>query len=189
MKEQILVNVQHRHVHLSAAHMEALFGSPKGTKLAELSHRGQFACDETVTVVGPNGVSLERVRVLGPTRDESQVELSPTEAYALGLDAPVRLSGDLSRTGSCTLVGPSGSVTLDNGLIIPARHLHMSDRDAARLGLSHHALVSVAPVGRPDARVELVSVRVHPTFALELHLTYDEASEFWIQTGDHVIIV
>ncbi|NBS41067.1 propanediol utilization protein [bacterium] len=189
MKDQILVNVQHRHVHLSPVHTEALFGAAKCTKMAELAHRGQFACDETVTVVGPNGVSLERVRVLGPTRDETQVELSPTEAYALGLDAPVRLSGDLSRTGSCTLVGPSGSVEIQTGLIIPARHLHVSDRDAARLGLSHHGLVSVAPVGRPDAKIELVSVRVHPTFALELHLTYDEASEFWVQTGDRVTIV
>ncbi len=185
----IPVQIQYRHVHLSVAHAEALFGSARLGKLAELGHRGQFACDETVTVVGPNGVELERVRVLGPSRDETQVELSPTEAYALGLDAPVRLSGDLSRTAPCVLVGPSGRVELAVGAIIPARHLHMNERDAARLGLAHHQLVSVAPAGRPDARIDLVTVRVHPTFALAFHLTYDEAAEFWIQTGESVTIV
>lgn len=185
----IPTHVQYRHVHLSLADTETLFGSQKLTKLAELPHRGQFVCDQTVKVVGVNGVELEGVRVLGPARDETQVELSPTEAFALGVDVPVRLSGDLSRTAACTLVGPAGQVSLKSGLIIPARHLHCSDRDAAALGVAHHQLVTVAPVGRPETRIELVTVRVHPTFALGMHLTYDEASEFWIETGDRVIIV
>lgn len=189
MSPTIPTHVQYRHVHLSLADTETLFGSQKLTKLAELAHRGQFVCDQTVKVVGENGVELENVRVLGPARDETQVELSPTEAFALGMDVPVRLSGDLNRTGVCTLVGPVGQVALKTGVIIPARHLHCSDRDAARLGLVQHQLVTVAPVGRLDTRIELVSVRVHPTFALGLHLTYDEASEFWIETGDQVIIV
>lgn len=189
MTPTIPVRVQYRHAHLSVQDTQALFGSQKLTKRSELPHRGQWACDETITVIGENGVQIERVRVLGPARDATQVELSPTEAFALGVDAPVRLSGDVSRTAACTLAGPAGSVVLKSGVVIPARHLHCSERDAARLGLTHHALISVAPVGRPDIRVDLVSVRVHPTFVLELHLTYDEACEFWLETGDRVVIV
>ncbi|OGL95195.1 hypothetical protein A2348_02640 [Candidatus Uhrbacteria bacterium RIFOXYB12_FULL_58_10] len=185
----ISVHVQYRHVHLSSSDREALFGTQTLQKLSEVPHRGQHVCPQTVTVVGPNAVQFERVRVLGPTRDSTQVELSPTEAFALGLDVPVRLSGDLNRTAGCTLVGPEGSVQLKSGVIIPARHLHCSERDAAQLGLTHHQLVTVAPPGRPNDRVELVTVRIHPTFALRLHLTYDEASEFWLETGDQVVIL
>jgi len=148
MKTLIPVHVQFRHAHLSQADAQALFGSQKLTKSAELSHRGQHVCEQTVIVVGQNGVQLERVRVFGPTRDATQVELSPTEAFALGTDVPVRLSGDLNRTAGCTLVGPAGSVVLKSGVIIPARHLHCSERDAAQLNLTHHQLVTVAPAGR-----------------------------------------
>ncbi len=189
MPQPIPVHVQYRHVHLSVADREALFGSEKLTKRSELAHRGQFVADQTVRVVGPNGVELEQVRVLGPEREETQVELSPTEAFALGIDAPVRLSGDLSRTGSCELIGPEGSVALKAGVIIPARHLHCNERDAAKLGVEHHQLVTAVPVGHPEAAIELVSVRVHPTFALSLHLTHDEASEFWTENGDEITIV
>jgi propanediol utilization protein len=189
MTPSIAVVVQYRHAHLSDADIRALFGSARLTRLAALSHRGQDVCDQTVDVVGPNGTRLERVRVLGPSRDATQVELSPTEAFALGLDAPVRLSGDLSRSAGCELIGPSGTVALKSGVIIPARHLHCSPRDAARLGLSHHQLVRVAAVGRPNEAMDLVSVRVHPTFAAELHVTVDEASEHWFQTGERVVVV
>ena len=189
MKTVIPVHVQYRHVHLSLADRETLFGSERLTKRSELPHKGQFSSDQAVRVIGENGIELEKVRVLGPERDETQVELSPTEAFALGIDAPVRLSGDLSRTGSCELVGPAGSVVLKAGVIIPARHLHCNERDAAKLGVEQHQLVTVVPVGHPETSIELVSVRVHPTFALSLHLTHDEASEFWIENGDEVIIV
>jgi len=189
MKPIISTHVQYRHVHLSASDTETLFGSTLLKKRSELPHRGQYACEQTVNVVGKNGIQIERVRVLGPSRDATQVELSPTESFALGIDAPVRLSGDVNRTAGCTLVGPLGNVVLKSGVIIPARHLHCNERDAARLNLNHHQLVTIAPIGRPDVRVELVSVRIHPTFALELHLTYDEASEFWIETGDLVAII
>ncbi len=189
MKTTIPVHVQYRHVHLSHADREVLFGSEKLTKRSELAHRGQFSTDQTVRVVGPNGVELEAVRVLGPEREETQVELSPTEAFALGIDAPVRLSGDLSRTGSCELIGSNGKATVRYGVIIPARHLHCNERDAAKLGVEHHQLVTLAPVGHPETAIELVSVRVHPTFALSLHLSHDEASEFWVETGDEVILL
>ncbi len=189
MKTVIPVHVQYRHVHLSVADREALFGSEKLTKRSDLAHRGQFSSDQTVRVIGANDVELEEVRVLGPERDATQVELSPTEAFALGIDAPVRLSGDLSRTGSCELVGPDGSVVVKSGVIIPARHLHCNERDAAKLGVEQHQLVTVVPVGHPETRIELVSVRVHPTFALALHLTHDEASEFWVENGDEVVLL
>lgn len=189
MKMTIPVHVEYRHVHLSISDRKELFGSEGLTKHSDLPHRGQFSSDQTVRIIGVNGVEMERVRVLGPERDESQVELSPTEAFALGIDAPVRLSGDLSRTGSCVLVGPVGSVSVKTGVIIPARHLHCSPHDAAKLGVEQHQLVTLAPVGQPETTIELVSVRVHPSFSLSFHLTHDEASEFWIQNGDDVILV
>lgn len=189
MKPVFPIHVQYRHVHLSESDAKILFGADAFLKLAQLSHRGQHVTGNTVDVIGKNGVQIERVRVFGPSRDATQVELSPTEAFALGTDVPVRLSGDLKRTAGCTLSGPRGTVELGSGVIIPARHLHCGERDAARLGLSHHQLVTVSPVGRPETRIELVTVRVHPTFALELHLTYDEASEFWLETGDEAMIV
>ena len=185
----IPVHVQYRHVHLSVQDRETLFGSKKLTKRSELPHRGQFSADQTVRIVGANGVDLEQVRVLGPERDETQVELSPTEAFALGIDAPVRLSGDLSRTGTCDLVGPAGTVSLRAGVIIPARHLHCNERDAAKLGVVQHQLVTLVPVGHPETKIELVSVRVHPSFALAFHLSHDEASEFWIENGNDVILL
>lgn len=185
----IPVHVQYRHVHLSEADARILFGDRPLSVRAELAHRGQHAAEQTVDVVGPNGGQLDRVRVYGPFRESTQVELSPTEAFALGIDAPVRLSGDTKRSAGCELIGPEGRVRLRSGVVIPARHLHCNERDAARLGIEHQSVVTVSPAGRPDLRVELVSVRVHPTFALSFHLTYDEASEFWIQTGDHVVIL
>lgn len=189
MKPNIPVQIQYRHVHLSEQDAEILFGRHGCTRVTGLAHRGQDVCAETVDLIGPNGVQIDRVRVLGPARDSTQVELSPTEAFALGIDAPVRLSGDVARTAGCTLSGPAGTVDLRSGVMIPARHLHCNERDAALLGVRHHDLVSVAPIGRPDDRLELVSVRVHPTFALQLHLTYDEACELWLETGDNVVIV
>jgi propanediol utilization protein len=189
MSQAIPVHVQYRHVHLSVDDARVLFGSGEITKMIELPHRGQHVGELTVDLLGTNGVRMERVRVFGPTRDATQVELSPTESFALGIDAPVRLSGDLNRTPGCTIVGPSGTVRIGSGVIVPARHIHCSEREAVRLGLKHQMLVTVAPLGRPDVRIELVSVRIHPTFALSFHLTYDEASEFWLETGNEVSIV
>ncbi len=189
MQTLIPVHVQYRHVHLSQTDAEVLFGSEKLTKQSELGHQYQHVCDQTVTITGINDVSLEQVRVFGPTRDATQIELSPTEAFALGIDAPVRVSGDNLRSGPCKLSGPNGEIHLKSGVIIPARHLHLSDRDASTLGLSHHQVVTLAPVGRPETKIEFVSVRIHPTFTLSFHLTYDEASEFWLQTGDDVVIL
>ncbi|OGL66511.1 hypothetical protein A2856_02350 [Candidatus Uhrbacteria bacterium RIFCSPHIGHO2_01_FULL_63_20] len=176
---RIPIVVHHRHVHLSKKDMDALFG-PKMTPLSDLGHKGQHAYQETVDVVGERGV-LERVRVLGPSRDETQLELSPVEAIALGLDAPVRSSGDLARAATVKLKGPKGEVRR-RCAIIPVRHLHADLADATRLGVSHNDVVTLEVDGH--RRIEQVLVRVHPTFALECHLSPDEAAELWVHTGD-----
>jgi len=168
--------------------MEVLFGSSfVPDRLCGIGHRGQAVCDLTVTVVGKNG-SLEHVRVLGPHREKTQVELAASDAFALGIQAPVRISGDLSRAGACTLVGTEGEISLRGVAIIPARHLHCRPQEAERLGIKHHDTINVHVPGR-DQRIEHVSVRVHPTFALEFHLSADEAAEHWLHTGDYVTVL
>lgn len=182
----IPVVVQHRHVHLSAADQAVLFGPDASFKrVADVGHQGQAAYQETVTVIGKNG-RLEDVRVLGPSREETQVELSASEAFALGIDAPLRVSGDTKRAASCGLRGPAGTIRSRACAIVPLRHLHCGEADAKRLGLRHRDTVALTPVGRPDLRLELVAVRVHPSFGLSFHLTADEAAQFWLHTGDRV---
>ncbi len=184
----IPVRVQYRHVHLSAADQAVLFGLNAPRVLAEVSQRGQQVYDQTVSITGPEGARIDGVRVLGPAREKTQVELSASEAYALGLDLPVRLSGDTVRTPGCVLAGPEGTIELKEGTIIPARHLHCSTEDAEALGLKQYDTVSVVVVDRPQTVIDLVTVRVHPLYTLELHLTTDEAAEFWLQTADRVIL-
>ena len=137
---------------------------------------GQFATEETVTLVGPKG-RLEAVRIVGPERAEDQVELSRSDELALGLDAPLRESGDLGGTPGVILEGPAGRVKLDHGVICSLRHLHMSPADAAALGLADHDRVAVAVVhsGRNITFGDIV-VRVSPSFRLELHLDTDEGN-------------
>lgn len=184
---KIPVVVQHRHVHLSEQDQEQLFGKDADlASICSIGHRGQDVCDVTVSVAGNNGM-IERVRVLGPCRAVTQVELPASDVFALGINAPVRVSGDLSRSGSCTLVGPEGEITLKSAVIIPARHLHCRPQDAKKLGIGHHDRIDLQIPDRGDI-IEHVTVRVHPTFALEFHLSADEAAEHWIHSGDHVIV-
>jgi putative phosphotransacetylase len=183
----IPVVVQHRHVHLSAADLSVLFGSKKPTVLSVSEHEGQVVYRETVTVLGKRGF-FENIHVIGPAREASQVELSAADAFALGLDPPLRLSGDTARSVPCTLKGPNGEVRIPNGLIIPARHLHCSTDDAKALGVAHLDVISLALQARPDTVIDSVTVRVHPTYRTCLHLTEDEAAEFWLHTGDLVVL-
>ena len=181
---KIPVVVQYRHLHLNAPDLDKLFGP--GTILhaeAKLGHRGQVVYKETVTVAGKRG-SIEKVRILGPVRGFSQLELAPSDALAAGIEAPLRSSGDSARAGTFSVIGPSGKLTLSVG-IIPVRHLHCSPAVAAELHLAHHSFVNLlAPLGE----IEEVLVRVHPTFGTELHLTADEAAELWLSTGDLVTL-
>lgn len=176
--------IQHRHVHLSKADLRQLFGDEKALQIEmELDHKGQFLYEETVDVEGKMGV-IESVRIIGPARQKTQVELSPTDAFAIGLKAPTRQSGDLLRTPSCKLIGPSGTVRATASVIVPARHLHCSDRMAKKLHLKNHHVVTLRHAERPEVVLSHVFVRVHPTFSLELHLTSDEAAHNWLHSGD-----
>jgi acetate kinase len=174
---QIPVAVSARHVHLSAATVERLFGAGHELRVrAMLTQPGQFAAVETVTLIGPKG-RLEHVRVVGPARAADQVELARTDEIALGVDAPLRESGDLAGTPGIVVEGPAGRVTLAHGVLCSLRHLHMSPADAAALGVRDQDRVAVA-VNSWGRRVTFgdIVVRVSPKYRLELHLDTDEGN-------------
>ena len=158
-------------------------------KHRELSQHGQFSAVETVSLIGPRG-RIERVRLMGPARSEDQVEISRSDEFALGIDAPVRVSGDLRNTPGITLEGPSGRVALSHGVICARRHIHMNSEDAKRLGVRDHQSVAVKvdTEGR-DLVFADVTVRVDPSFDLRLHLDTDEANAAGLNQGDEVELV
>jgi putative phosphotransacetylase len=173
---EVVVRVSVRHVHLTQDALEKLFG-PGGalTKLKDLFQPGQFAANETVAIVGPKG-RIEKVRILGPIRGETQVEISGTDQFSLGIQAPVRESGKLENTPGIVLHGPAGQVSLTHGVIRALRHIHMLPADADTIGVKNGAHVSVRLVGDRTTIVEGVIVRVSPTYALEMHIDTDEAN-------------
>jgi acetate kinase len=178
-----LVEVSAHHIHLTQEHVEELFG--KGhqlTKQADLSQPGQYACKEQLTIVGPKG-KIERVRVLGPTRKITQVEIALTEQFKLGVHPPVRESGDIKDTPGCTLEGPSGSVKLDRGVICAWRHIHMTPADALRYGVRDKSVVRVRVDGDRELVFGDVLVRVDPNYALAMHIDTDEANAANLKTG------
>jgi acetate kinase len=180
----IPIGVSAHHVHLSQADVEALFGeNHQLTPLSPLAQPGQFACKEQVRLIGPRG-SLDRVRVLGPARPQTQVEISRTEGYRLGINAPVRMSGDLDGTPGLFLEGSAGQVELKNGVIYAQRHMHMTPTDARRLGLQDGDVVRVRAEGEREMIFGDVAVRVSPKFKLEFHLDTDEANAADLNTGD-----
>ncbi|GAB6095046.1 hypothetical protein JCM14469_12980 [Desulfatiferula olefinivorans] len=179
----ITVEVSAHHLHLSQEHVEALFG--KGhtlTPKSELSQPGQFACEEQVNLIGPKG-RVERVRVLGPVRDETQVEISMTEQFLLGIQPPIRASGNLVNTPGLTLEGPAGQVTIDKGVICALRHIHMTPEDAMAYGLHDRDVVRVQIHGDRELIFGDVLVRVSPKFKLAMHIDTDEANAAHIRTG------
>lgn len=164
-----------RHVHLSQEHQDILFGSGYVmTPLKELSQTGQYAYEEKVIVKGSKGQA--EARVLGPCRKQSQVELAFSDGFKLGIETPVRVSGDLAGSGKCELIGPKGSVELDEGVINDARHLHISDKEAEAIGLQNGDVLSVRIPGATPITVHNVAVRVHPSFRMNIHLDTDEAN-------------
>lgn len=172
----IMVETSARHMHVTQEDLEILFGAGHQlTPKKDLSQPGQFACAEKVTVVGPRGEM--KVTILGPVRKATQVEVSLTDARSLGLSAPVRESGDIAQSAPCTLVGPAGSVELPQGVIVAKRHIHMHPDDAARFGVEDKQVVGVKITtdGRSLVFGDTV-VRVHPTFALAMHIDTDEAN-------------
>ncbi|HTQ36961.1 MAG TPA: phosphate propanoyltransferase [Steroidobacteraceae bacterium] len=184
METLIPVAVSVRHVHLTQATLEVLFGAGHVLQVkSPLSQPGQFAAMETVSLLGPGG-RLDHVRVVGPTRDADQIELSRSDEIALGIDAPLRISGDLGHTPGIQVVGPAGSVHLHSGVVTPVRHIHMSPDDARRFGVQDRERVSVAvdSDGR-DVVFGDVFVRVSPQFRLELHLDTDEGNAAGVRPG------
>ncbi len=188
MKGLVPVGLSNRHCHLSKAHIEILFGEGyELTKFKDLSQPGQYAANEKITVVGPKG-SLE-MRVLGPARGESQVEVSLTDGFVLGVVPPVRDSGDTAGSPGAKLVGPKGEVVMEKGIIAAARHIHMHTSDAEAFGLKDKDVVSVKTEGKRGLVFDNVLVRAHETFALEFHLDIDEGNAAGLKNGDKVAVL
>lgn len=184
------VGVSNRHIHLSRGDLDTLFGEGyELTPIKELSQPGQYACKETLTIIGPSLRPIENVRVLGPVRRASQVEISVTDSYVLKVKPPVRESGNLKGSAPVTIIGPKGVVTLGEGCIIANRHIHMSEDDARAFGLKDFDRVTVDVFGTKRTRWFDVQVRVSPDFRLEMHVDTDDANAAGIGNGAKVKIV
>ena len=186
---KVPVGVSARHIHLTQEHVEMLFG--KGytlTKKKELMG-GQFAANEMVTIVGAKLRAIENVRVLGPTRKKSQVEISQTDTFKLGVKAPIRESGHIANSAPICIVGPKGSVYLEEGCIIAKRHIHMSPKDAMEAGVKDGDEVSVRIDNERSTIFNHVQIRVDDSFTLEMHIDTDEANGSHVKTGDSVTII
>ncbi len=183
------VGVSARHVHLTQEHVEALFGEGYHlTKKKDLMG-GQFASNEMVTLVGLKLRALENVRVLGPVRKVSQVEISATDAIKLGIRVPVRESGDIAGSAPIAIVGPKGALYLKEGCIVAMRHIHMSPADALAAGVHDGDIVSVKADNERGTIFNQVKIRVSESFTLEMHIDTDEANASQIATGDTVTII
>lgn len=183
------IGVSARHVHLTQEHVEALFGPGyELTKKKELMG-GQFASNETVTIVGLKLRAIENVRVLGPVRKASQVEISATDAIKLGVKAPVRESGSLTGSAPIAIVGPKGAIYLQEGCIVAMRHIHMSPKDAQAAGVTDGQIVSVKADNERGTIFNQVKIRVDDSFTLEMHIDTDEANASKIATGQTVTII
>ena len=188
--DTVPVGVSNRHIHLSTADLETLFG--KGyelTPIKDLSQPGQFACKETLTIVGPSLRPIENVRVLGPVRKASQVEISRTDSFTLKVKPPVRESGDIAGSAPVTIIGPKGVVTLKEGCIIANRHIHMSTDEGAAFGLVDGQYVDVEVNGERRTKFYDVQVRVHKDFRLEMHIDTDDANAAGIGNGANVKVI
>ena len=184
------VGVSNRHIHLTREHVEILFG--KGyelTKIKDLSQPGQYACKEQLTIVGPSMRAIEGVRVLGPERKASQVEISRTDSFTLKVKPPVRESGDIKGSAPVTIIGPKGIVTLAEGCIIANRHIHMSLEEAAKYNVSDGEYVDVLLCGERKSMFYDVQIRAHKDFRLEMHIDTDDANAAGVGNGSKVKLI
>ncbi len=186
---QVPVGVSNRHIHLSQEHVEALFG--KGYQLTKKKDLmgGQFASNECCTIVGLKLRAIENVRILGPARKKTQVEISSTDARKLGINVPIRESGDIAGSAPIAIVGPKGAIYCKEGCIVAARHIHMSPADAAACGVNDGDYVSVKVENERGTTFNNVKIRVDESFTLEMHIDTDEANASEIKQGDKVTIV
>lgn len=183
----INVGVSSRHLHLMEDHIQILFGHDL-TCFKDLTQPGQFACNEKVDLVGPKG-TIKGVRVLGPARRATQIEVSKTDGITLGLDVPLRMSDDIEGTPGIKLVGSSGEVTLDKGVIVAKRHIHMLQEEADKAGVKDGQIVWLSTNTPRRILIGDVMVRVNPKFSLDFHVDTDEANAAWLKSGDKVRIV
>ncbi len=188
--KKIPVGISGRHLHLTKEHLEILFGEGyQLTVLKDLSQPGQYAANEKVDILSPQGNLLAGVRILGPVRPESQVEISKSDAIRFKFVAPVRSSGDVKGSGACTLIGPKGKVELKEGVIIADRHIHFSDVEAKEFGVIDRQMVSIRIHGEKPGILDNVLCRVSPKFKLDCHLDTDDGSAFMLNTGDFVELI
>ena len=192
LKEQddlISVGVSNRHVHLSQEDLYNLFGyGYKLTKFKDLGQPGQFASKETVTIKGPKG-KFEGVKILGPIRNTTQVEISMSDSFKLGVKAPVRESGDLNNTPGIIIEGPKGSIQKEKGVIVALRHIHMTEDYARKHGFKNGEMVTVLSEGIRKTAFYNILVRVSNKCSLEMHIDVDEANSSGLKNGDKVRIV
>lgn len=190
-KSELVVSISARHIHLTDADVETLFGKGKTlTKMKDLYQDGFYAANETVMLIGPRKRMLPSVRILGPTRKESQVELSYTDAISLGIDPPVRESGKLDGTPGCVLVGPAGVVELKKGVIRAARHVHMGPEDAAFYGVKDKDMMKLrVESGVCSVVFEDVLVRVGKGIKLEVHLDTDEGNAVDLEHAQKIELI
>lgn len=180
--DDIPVGISNRHIHLSIEDLNRLFGEGyQLTKLKDLSQPGQFACKETVTVCGPKG-AIEKIRILGPVRSKTQIEIVKGDCYKLGVGTESRMSGDLQGTPGITLVGPKGSVQTTEGLIIAQRHIHMTPEDAKHFRVHDGQVVSVEFDGPRGGILYNTVIRANDASALEFHIDTEEANALGVNS-------
>lgn len=185
----IPVGVSNRHVHLSQKDLNLLFGEGHYmTRLKDLSQPGQYACKETVIICGPKG-AIEKVRILGPVRSKTQVEILAGDAFKLGISPEVRMSGNICGTSGITLIGPKGSIQIDEGLIVAQRHIHMSTKDAEHFKVYDGQIVSIQLNGLRGGIYDNVAIRANDNSKLECHLDIEEANAMGIDNKSKIKII
>ncbi len=185
----IPVALSARHIHLAKSDFHKLFGNKSDlTPINSLSQPKEYACEEVVDIVGPKR-AIYGVRVIGPFRDETQIEISRSDGYVLGINPPTRQSGDLAQTPGIHVMGPNGAINLDKGVIFAARHIHMSPTDAQTLNVTNKQMVAVKFPGKRSGILDEFMIRVHPDYLLEIHLDLDEGNALALNTGDKGILI
>ena len=188
-KNPILTNVSNRHIHLSKQDMEKLFGEGyQLTKKKDLVQPGEHACEEVLTIKGPKK-AIEKVRILGPLRKQTQVEIFITDAIKLGVEPCIRLSGDLADSQPITIVGPKGSIIINEGCIVAKRHIHFTTKDAEFYGVKNGDVLKLKTEGERGLIFDNVIARVSDKMALECHLDMEESNAAGVKNGDKLFLL
>ena len=186
---KIIVGISNRHIHLTKESLNFLFGENyELTNIKNLLQKGMFACQETLTIEGPKG-KIENVRIVGPCRPYNQIEISKTDSFILGINPPVRNSGDLENSSPITIIGPKGKLELSNGCIIATRHIHITYEELEKLNLKNNDIVSIKINSEKPAILSNVYLKASEDATLELHLDTDDANANLLRQSDEVEII